>query len=62
MKGSNTNTWRGERGIVRIASARDETYTLELAGIHMVPGADPFGTNHATGQFQLDGTVFSALP
>jgi len=30
--------------------------------IHMIPGADPFGTNHATGQFQLDGTVVSALP
>jgi hypothetical protein len=62
IAGSNTNTWRGDRGIVRIASARDESYTLELVGIHMVRGADPFGTNHATGQFQLDGTVVSALP
>jgi hypothetical protein len=62
IAGSNTNTWRGDRGLVRIASARDEAYTLELVGIHMIPGVDPFGTNHATGQFQLDGTVISALP
>jgi hypothetical protein len=62
IEGSNTNTWRGERGIVRVASARDEAYTLELVGIHMIPGADPFGTNHAAGAFELDGTVVSTLP
>jgi hypothetical protein len=62
IEGSNTNTWRGDRGVVRIASARDESYTLELVGIHMIRGADPCGTNHATGEFQLDGTVVSALP
>ena len=47
---------------LRITSARDESYTLELVGIHMVPGVDPFGTNHAAGQFRLDGTVWSVLP
>ncbi|HXU82062.1 MAG TPA: hypothetical protein VN914_11735 [Polyangia bacterium] len=62
IEGNNTNTWRGDRGVVRLASTRDEAYTLELIGVHMIPGADPFATNHATGHFQLDGTIVTVLP
>jgi len=62
IDGAGTNTWRGDRGVVRLASTRDEAYTLELVGVHMVPGVDPFGTNHASGHFQLDGTIVTVLP
>jgi hypothetical protein len=62
LTGARTNSWHADRGTVTITSARDEWYTLQLAGVHLVPEVDPFGVNRATGELQVDGTVFSVLP
>jgi hypothetical protein len=59
---SGTNTWRADRGTVRLLSTRDEAYTLELVATHLVPAVDPFGANHASGELEVNGTVVSALP
>jgi hypothetical protein len=60
--GAQTNAWRADRGTVTITSARDEWYTMQLAGVHLIPENDPFGVNRASGELQVDGTVFSVLP
>jgi hypothetical protein len=62
LTGAQTSTWRADRGTVTIISARDEWYTMQLAGVHLIPEVDPFGVNRATGALQVDGTVFSVLP
>jgi hypothetical protein len=62
IRTSGTNIWIGDRGVVRLASTRDQDYTLELAGIHMIPSVEPFGANAASGEFEVSGTIVSALP
>jgi hypothetical protein len=62
VSGGQTNTWRAERGLVTLLSTADEAYTMEIASAHMVPAPDPNGTNRASGDFVLDGTIISILP
>ena len=62
ISGGQTNTWRADRGVVTVVSARDVDFTLELAQVHMVPAPDPTATNRAMGDFQLDGTIVTVLP
>ena len=62
IDGARTNTWRADRGVVTLVSARDEAYALELAQVHLVPADDPSGTNRAMGDFEVNGSVVSVLP
>jgi hypothetical protein len=62
IDGSQTNTWRADRGTVTIVSADDDDYALSLAGVHLVPGANPVGANQATGELTVEGTIVSVLP
>jgi hypothetical protein len=62
VSGSDTSTWRADHGTVTLASTRDEGYTMVLANVHMVRGVDPFGTNRATGEFEVNGTIAAVLP
>jgi hypothetical protein len=62
VSGGQTNTWRADRGVLTLVSTADEAYTMAITGAHMVPAADPNGTNRASGDFALDGTITSILP
>jgi hypothetical protein len=56
-----TYSWTGDKGLVTLTSISGKTFTFHLASVHFSPMTDPFGTNKASGGFELSGTVTADL-
>jgi hypothetical protein len=60
--GTESRTWRADRGTVTLLATRDESYTLQLTRVHMIPERESAGANLAAGECEVNGTVVSILP